>query len=73
MKKILLIVVIVVAVSAFFLFGLDELLTLSNIKARQTELLQLRDSAPLAISAVYFILYVLVTALSLPGAVPLSL
>jgi pyruvate/2-oxoglutarate dehydrogenase complex dihydrolipoamide dehydrogenase (E3) component/uncharacterized membrane protein YdjX (TVP38/TMEM64 family) len=73
MKKILLIVVIVAAVSAFFLFGLDELLTLPNIKARQVELLQLRDSAPLAISAVYFTLYVLVTALSLPGAVPLSL
>ena len=73
MKKIIIVLFLIVAVVLFFLFDLDKVLTLENIKANQAELIGLRDSAPLMVSFVFFSLYVLVTALSLPGAVIMTL
>jgi pyruvate/2-oxoglutarate dehydrogenase complex dihydrolipoamide dehydrogenase (E3) component/uncharacterized membrane protein YdjX (TVP38/TMEM64 family) len=73
MKKIVIVLVIIGAVFGFFAFDLDQLLTLENMKSRQAEFLQLRDSAPIAVSLVFFSLYVVVTALSLPGAVIMTL
>jgi len=73
MKKIVIVLFIIVAVVSFFFFDLDTVLTLDNIKANQAELIELRDSAPLMASFVFFSLYVMVTALSLPGAVIMTL
>ena len=72
MRKII-VVAIIAAVCGFFLFDLNQLLTLENIKARQTEFLQWRDEAPFLVSVVFFALYVLVTATSLPGATIMTL
>jgi pyruvate/2-oxoglutarate dehydrogenase complex dihydrolipoamide dehydrogenase (E3) component/uncharacterized membrane protein YdjX (TVP38/TMEM64 family) len=72
MRKII-VVAIFAAVCGFFLFDLNQLLTLENIKARQTEFLQWRDEAPFLVSVVFFVLYVLVTATSLPGATIMTL
>ncbi len=73
MKKFILILVIAGVVLGFFIFDLDQLLTLQNIKTRQAEFLALRNSAPVMVSLVFFALYVAVTALSLPGAVIMTL
>ena len=73
MKKIIIVLFIIAAVISFFFFDLDTVLTLDNIKAHQAELIELRDSAPFLASFVFFSLYVLVTALSLPGAVIMTL
>lgn len=73
MKKIVIVLFILAAVVAFFAFDLDTVLTLDNMKANQAQLIELRDSAPLMASFVFFSLYVLVTALSLPGAVIMTL
>ena len=73
MKKLVIVVVIIGALAGFFAFDLQHLLTLENIKARQAEFLGLRDKAPLAVSCGFFAIYVLVTALSLPGATIMTL
>lgn len=73
MKKIIIVVVIVGVVFGFFAFDLHHLLTLENIKARQAEFLQWRDKSPFMVSLSFFAIYVLVTALSLPGATIMTL
>lgn len=73
MKKLIILLLIIGAVVGFFAFDLNEILTLEYIKSKQADLIQLRDSAPVMVSLVYFVLYVLVTALSLPGAAIMTL
>lgn len=73
MKKLIILLVIAGLVAGYFLFGLDEVLTLANIKARQAEFIAWRDSAPILASCLFFVFYVVVTALSLPGAVLMTL
>lgn len=73
MKKIVIVLFIIAAVVSFFFFDLDTALTLESIKANQAELIELRDSAPLMASLVFFSVYVLGTALSLPGAAIMTL
>ena len=64
---------IVAAIAAFFAFGLQHWLTLEALKARQQELDAYRVAHPLLLAGGFFAVYVIVTALSLPGAVPLTL
>jgi pyruvate/2-oxoglutarate dehydrogenase complex dihydrolipoamide dehydrogenase (E3) component/uncharacterized membrane protein YdjX (TVP38/TMEM64 family) len=71
--RILLLLAIVLAVSAFFLLGLGDYLTLASLKARQAELATFVDERPLVAVAAFFLLYVAVTALSLPGAAIMTL
>ncbi len=73
MKKLIIVVVIVGTIFGFFAFDLHHLLTLENIKARQVEFLSWRDKAPFMVSFGFFAVYVLVTALSLPGATIMTL
>ncbi|MBA2466510.1 MAG: FAD-dependent oxidoreductase, partial [Sphingomonas sp.] len=71
--RLLLIAAIVAAIAAYFLFDLGSHLTLDNLKARQSELVALVDRRPLLIIGGFFLIYVAVTALSLPGAVIMTL
>lgn len=73
MKKLIIVFVIIGAIIGFFAFDLNQLLTLENIKSNQAEFQQWRDSAPALVSLLFFALYVVVTALSLPGAVLMTL
>ena len=73
MKKLIIVLVIIGAVIGFFAFDLNQLLTLENIKSNQVEFQQWRDSAPVLVSLLFFAAYVLVTALSLPGAAIMTL
>jgi pyruvate/2-oxoglutarate dehydrogenase complex dihydrolipoamide dehydrogenase (E3) component/uncharacterized membrane protein YdjX (TVP38/TMEM64 family) len=71
--KLLVLLVFVGLIVAFFATGLNEQLTLASFKAQQAELAQLNSDNPWLVGGVYFALYVLVTALSLPGAAIMTL
>jgi len=71
--RILLLLLIALAIGAFFVFDLGAYLTLANLKARQAELGAYVAANPLAAVVAFFLLYVAVTALSLPGAAILTL
>lgn len=73
MKKILIVTLIAGLIAIFFAFDLQQYLTLEFIKARQAEFEQMRDGAPVVVSLAFFALYVVVTALSLPGAAIMTL
>ena len=62
---------VVFAVCAFFYFDLNQLLAMEHIKREQAGLEQLLVDRPLEFVASFFIIYVVVTALSLPGAATL--
>jgi len=73
MKKLALLVFLVIAIAAFFVFDLGSYLTLDSLKSRQAELAMLVEQKPLLIIGGFFLIYVAVTALSLPGATILTL
>ncbi len=56
------------AIVAYFVFDLGSHLTLENLKAREGELATALERRPLLITGGFFLIYVAVTALSLPGA-----
>ncbi|HYW16797.1 MAG TPA: FAD-dependent oxidoreductase [Allosphingosinicella sp.] len=71
--KLLLLIVIALAIAAFFVLDLGSYLTLANLKARQAGLADYVEANPFAAVAAFFLLYVAATALSLPGAAILTL
>ena len=73
MRKIGLILLIVAAVAVFFALDLGSYLTLQGIQDALGQFSRWRDSAPYLVSGVFFLIYVAVTALSLPGAAILTL
>jgi len=72
-NKIALLVVGAVAVTLFFVFDLDRFLTLEALKANRQALLDYYASHRLLTVAGFMALYIVQTALSLPGAAILSL
>lgn len=71
--RVLLLVVIALLVTSFFALELGQYLTLDYIKSQQAQLNSLVAAHPLVVAAVYFSVYVLVTAVSLPGAAIMTL
>jgi len=71
--KLLLLFAIAAAVGLFFALDLGHYLSLDWLKAQQDAIAAYRADQPLAAVAVYFALYVAVTALSLPGAALMTL
>ncbi|MEW8563139.1 MAG: FAD-dependent oxidoreductase [Candidatus Thiodiazotropha sp.] len=57
----------------FFLFDLDKVLTLDYFKAQRDGIITWKDSHPVLATLVFFVVYVAVTALSLPGAAVMTL
>lgn len=68
MKKLAVIGAVVGLVAIFFALDFDQYLTLDQLRASQAEFAKWFEQWPIAISAAFFAFYVLVTALSLPGA-----
>lgn len=60
-------------IGLFFGLGLQHQLTLSHLQASRAELLALYAASPVRVLAGFFAAYVAVTALSLPGAVIMTL
>ena len=72
-RKSVVLVVIVLLIGAFFLFDVGSYLTLDNLKAQQEGLSAWRQANPWQSALAFFLVYVLVTALSLPGAAIMTL
>ena len=72
-RKLIIIAVIVVVVALFRMFHLGDYLTLSYIKESQQRLAGLYSEHRLPVIGLYMVMYVMVTALSLPGAVVMTL
>ena len=73
MKRLILIGVIAAAIVAFFALDLGRFLTLDALKTSQATFAAWYDAAPLLVIGAYFLVYVAVTALSLPGAAVMTL
>ena len=72
-KKWGLVLVLTTLVVVYFTFDLGGYLSLDYLKKSQTAFENLYASQPLRVIGAYFFLYVIVTALSIPGAVILTL
>ena len=72
-SKLILIGLIVVLAAAFFIFDLDRFLTLANLKAQQHAFGDYYARHAGFTILVYFVIYVTVAALSLPGAAVMTL
>ena len=72
-RKTLLLITVLLAFAAFFAFDLGRYFSLDFLKDSQARFAALRDQQPLALAAGYFLVYVAVTALSLPGATIVTL
>lgn len=73
MKKIWLLAVVASLVLLFFALDLNDYLTFASIKAGLAQFEASRATSPLLFAAAFFALYIIVTALSLPGSIPLTL
>jgi pyruvate/2-oxoglutarate dehydrogenase complex dihydrolipoamide dehydrogenase (E3) component/uncharacterized membrane protein YdjX (TVP38/TMEM64 family) len=69
----LLIVLIAAAVAAYFVFDLGQYFSLGYLKSQQAAIDSYYTSNPLQTVAVFFLVYVAVTGLSLPGATIMTL
>jgi uncharacterized membrane protein YdjX (TVP38/TMEM64 family) len=72
-RKAALLAIILLAIAGFFLFDLGQYLNLTNLKAQQAALSAQVSANPLLVGGLFFLLYVVVTALSLPGAALMTL
>jgi pyruvate/2-oxoglutarate dehydrogenase complex dihydrolipoamide dehydrogenase (E3) component/uncharacterized membrane protein YdjX (TVP38/TMEM64 family) len=73
LRKLLLLAAVVCAIVVFVAFDLGRYLSLDYLKQSQAGFANLYAQRPLMVVATYFGLYVLVTALSFPGAAILTL
>lgn len=72
-KKIIILLAIAAAIGAVLVFDLDRYLSLSYLQSQLDAIQQFYARNPLLSCAVYFVIYVLVTALSIPGAAVMTL
>jgi len=72
-KRLLVLVLLLAAFAAFFVFDLKQYVTQEFFESQRARIDAFYAAHPLQTVAVYFIAYVAVTALSLPGAVPMTL
>ena len=73
MKKAILVLVLLGALVAYFVFDLGQILSLENFKASQVDIVAAKDANPVLYVTGFFILYVAVTGLSIPGAAIMTL
>ena len=73
MKKIILVLALALLMAGFFIFDLHQLLTLDGIKGSLDQIQSWQAEAPLLTAGIYFGIYIVVTALSLPGAAIMTL
>ncbi len=72
-KKLILLVLLAAAIGAFIALDLGRFFSIDYIKGAQGDFQALYAARPLAMVVGFFVLYVVVTSLSLPGAAILSL
>lgn len=72
-SKVILVLLFVLAVVLFHVYGLSEYFTLEWIKSKQADFALYREANPLLTAALFFGVYVTVVAFSVPGATVMTL
>jgi len=72
-SKIIVLAVLAILILAFFIFDLGRFFSLDYLKSQHAQLTAYRAANPVLSAIAFFVLYVLVTGLSLPGAAILTL
>lgn len=72
-KKLLIVSVIAAVVVMYFVFDLGQYLSLSYLKASQEKFRALYSSHRFMVIAIYMLIYIVVTSLSLPGAAVMTI
>jgi uncharacterized membrane protein YdjX (TVP38/TMEM64 family) len=72
-KRLAIFVLIAAFVVAFFAFDLSQYLSLAYLKSQQVAVADQVSAQPLLVGGMFFVAYVAVTALSLPGAAIMTL
>ena len=72
-RKVALFALLAAAIAAYFWFDVGQYLSLEGFKAQQAEIIAAKDANPALYVGGFFLIYVAVTALSLPGAAIMSL
>ncbi len=72
-KKILIVLLIICLIAVFKIFNLGQYLTLEYLKASQERFQEIYSDHRFSVIAIYMIIYILVTSLSLPGAAVMTL
>ncbi len=72
-KKLIIIGLVLLLIVLFKVFGLDQYLTLSYIKEQQARFGELYAANKVMVIGLYMLVYIVVTALSLPGAAVMTL
>ena len=72
-SKVFLIIILVALTAAFFIFDLGQYFTLDYLKSEKDHFINLYQQDKLTTIAIYMLIYISVTALSLPGAVIMTL
>ena len=73
LQKILILLVFAIGFIAFFAFDLGRFFSLDFVKQSQGQIADMYADQPVKISLAYFMIYVAITALSLPGAAIMTL
>jgi pyruvate/2-oxoglutarate dehydrogenase complex dihydrolipoamide dehydrogenase (E3) component/uncharacterized membrane protein YdjX (TVP38/TMEM64 family) len=73
LRKVLLLIGVLLGIVAFFAFDLNRYFSLDFLKESQARFAELRQTQPLQLALGFFLIYVAVTALSLPGATIVTL
>lgn len=72
-NKLIIVIVIIAVIAAFKIFNLGDYLTLAYLKESQVKFQAMYSENSVTVIAVYMLIYILATSLSLPGAVILTL
>ncbi|MYB88348.1 MAG: hypothetical protein F4X93_00050 [Proteobacteria bacterium] len=73
MKKIAVLLIVIALIAVFFILDLHYYLDFSYIKSKQLQFTDYFHAYPVKTALIYFLIYLVVTGLSLPGAAVLSL
>ncbi|WP_300710011.1 bifunctional TVP38/TMEM64 family protein/FAD-dependent oxidoreductase [Limnohabitans sp.] len=73
LRQIVLLLLLALAIGAFVALDLGRYLSFEQLKASQASFAQLHAEQPFTVAVVYFLIYVLATALSFPGATIITL
>ena len=72
-NRIVTLLLLAIVIAGFFVLDLGQYLSLDYLKSQQVSLETYRQAHPLQTAALFFLVYVVVTALSLPGAAVMTL
>ena len=73
MQRNILLIIVLLAIGGFFYFDAGQYLSLDFFNSQKQAISEYQQAHPLFVALVYFVIYVAVTAFSLPGAAVMTL